>query len=426
MRKIFGLTTLCFLGVCAAPPASAHIGLEPQAIDVMTPPGQSLPLDLETTFGLFRSDDGEDWRFTCHEALLAEPSNPSNQLPVYARTANSLLVALQSLGLGFSPDVDVYRSTDGGCDWSPVSGLTNRTVNEFAVLADGTTVIVGSADISAPNGLFFSTDGGGDFDDSDTTNIDGLVLSVAAGPGQVVWATSLAPSGVTIWRSEDAGATWTSEAFDFDAENNGAADVTVVMADDTDPLVAWIGVSGQSFDYVYRTADGGQSFTEAFRTTLSVTDGVAGDPNLLAASGGRPASSSDGTDFELESGLPFTEGVGWPPSGLHLATSRTEDFALVRVDGDDMTPLMAFGDVFEQIDCPAGTRHALACGPLWDDALAVLDIYRNIGDDDDSGGDGGDDDDDTGCDCGSSLAAADRPIGLALLALPLLAWRRRR
>ncbi len=428
MRKLLGLVALCSLGVFVVPNASAHIGLEPQAIDVLHPPGQALPLDLESTFGLFRSDDAEEWRFTCHEALLAEPGNPSNQVPVYGRTSDSLLVALRSLGLGFSPDVDVYRSTDGGCDWSPVSGLANRTINQFAVLSDGSTVIVGSADIGSPNGLFVSTDGGADFDDSDTTDMDGLVLSVAAGPGQVAWAASLAPSGITVWRSEDAGATWTGELFDFDTENDSPINVTITMADDVDPLIAWIGVSGQSFDYIYRTGDGGQSFTEEFRTTLSVTDGVSGDPKMITFSGGRPASSPDGTEFDLESNLPFTEGVGWPPSGLHLATSRTEDFALARLDGSDLTPLMAFGDIFEQIECPAGSRHALACEPLWNDALAVLDVYRSSGDDDDGDDDdAGDDDDDVdGCDCSASLAAKGTPSPLVLSAALLLAWRRRR
>jgi len=401
--------------------AQAHIGLEPQSVDLLHPPGESLPLDLESTFALFRSDDGVQWRFTCHEALLADPNVVSDQLPRYVRATGALLVAQRALGLGFASDVDVYRSTDGGCDWSAVSGLTNHTIADLAVLSDGTSVIAGSSDQGTTNGLYYSTDAGADFDDSDAVAIDGLVLSVAAGPGQTAWATSLNQSGGQIWRSTDGGATWGSFPFLFDAETGSPENLTLPMADPTDPLVAWVRAAGVQFDYIYRTNDGGENFTEVFREARSIDDGqVTGDAVMLAVSGGRPASSADGEAFGIVSELPVTEGIANPPSGVFLATARTEDFAIARLDNGSATALMGFGDVTEELSCPAGTRHAQVCSAIWPDALAVLEFARN--DDDDAADDddaSGDDDDAKGC------TLAEGP-SLGWLLLPLVLARRRR
>ena len=420
-----------------------HIGLEPGGIDVITPPGATTPLDFESTFALFRSDDGASWQFTCHEALLADPANPSNQLPRYARTSDALLVSMRSVGLGFSPDVDVYRSTDGGCDWGPVQGLTGHTIADVEVLADGQTVIAGSADNGALNGLFVSTDGGANFGDSDNVAIDGLVLSIAAGPGQVVWATSLSVSGGTVWRSEDAGQTWSSSSFTFDEEEGGPQDFVLPMAHPTDDQMAWVTASGNQFDYVYRTSDGGQNWTEVFRGTLSVNDGVVcGSDVLLAQDDGRPALSSDGgASFEVDGDMPVTQGAACVDGEMVLALSRFEDAGAVATVPGDAEFLMGYGDVVEEMSCPDGTRHAQVCSELWPTACAVLDLYRpenrlcSEGDDDDAASPNDDDDDDdddstppAGPGCNNAVAPdLARGPGLwwaSFLLLGVVAWRR--
>ncbi len=407
---------------------------------MITPPGSPTPLDFESTFALFRSDDAANWQFTCHEALLADPSNPSNQLPRYVRTNDALLVAMRSVGLGFSPDVDVYRSTDGGCDWSAVQGLAGHTVADIEVLADGQTVIAGSADNGAENGLFVSTDGGAAFNDSNSVTIDGLVLSIAAGPGQVVWATSLSMSGGTIWRSEDAGQTWSSSSFAFDEEEGGPQDFVLPMAHPTDGQMAWVTASGNQFDYVYRTTDGGQSWSEVFRGTLSVNDGVVcGGDVLLAQADGRPALSSDGgASFEVDGDMPVTQGAACVDGEMVLALSRFEDAGAVASVPGGAEFLMGYGDVVEEMSCPDGTRHSQVCSDLWPTACAVLDLYRpgnrlcSDGDDDDTTDDDDDDDDGptppSGPGCNNAVAPEPTSV-LSLLWAPFLllgvvAWRR--
>ncbi|MCO4770115.1 MAG: hypothetical protein KDA24_08810 [Deltaproteobacteria bacterium] len=412
--------------------AGAHIGLQPDGIDMVHPPGGGTPLDFESTFALFRSDDGEEWSLTCHEALLLDPMNPSNQLPRYARSDDALLVTLRSLGLGFSPDVDVYYSTDGGCDWTATQGLTNRTVAALAVLADGSTVVAGSADQDVDNGLFYSLDGA-DFDDSDAVAIDGLVLSVEPGPDGVAWATSLSPTSASVWRSLDGGATWESHDFLF-PEGGALQDFVLPMAHPTDPLIAWVRAQDASQDYVYRTLDGGETFDEVYRGSLRVTDGVVcGAQTVLTRAGGSPLASADaGETFAIEEDWPSSQGAACVDGSVTFALNVTEDDTVAQIVDGAPAYLMGYGDVVSEMSCPAGSRHAQVCGPLWEAACQVLDLYRedricSSGDDDD---DSVSDDDDPGDDddCACSAPATDTPAAASLLALGLglgLARRRR-
>jgi len=398
--------------------AQGHIGLEPSALDVIHPPGAALPLDLESTFALFRSDDGERWSFTCHEALLAAPDEPSTQLPRYVRTADALVVALRSVGLGFTAGVDVYRSTDGGCDWDPATGLDGHTIADLTVLADGVTVLAASSSGPGGQGLYVSTDGGATFTPSDVVDDPAVFLSVAAGPGEVAWATSVAGAGPAVWRSEDAGATWVSWTPDLGEDVGTLEDFTLPMAHPTNAQTAWIRAATASFDHILRTTDA-QAFTEVLRDTRTVEDGtVCGGSVVLAVEGGLPAVSDDGGASFTDADWPFAQGATCAGGELFLALSQLETDALATVSDGAAGGVFSYGEVTSELACPAGSRHAAICSPLWPTADDVLDRFR--ADDDDAA-----DDDDTTDPPGCGCAASSGSPAAALLVLPWFVRRRR-
>ncbi len=411
--------------------APAHIGLQPQTVDLQHPPGAELPLDLESLFGYFISEDAVSWRFTCHEALLGDPQNSGALLPRYVRAGDgSILVTLSITGIGFVADESVYRSTDGGCDWATVAGLTGRSITDLTVLDDGLTVLAGSGDIGGDNGLFWSEDGGATFVASDTTGLPGYFINVIAGGGQTAWAASAdAVAGTaTLFVTQDAGRTWSAVPFDVLIEDEVPTNLSVLAVDPIDAGHVHVRSAGQSFDYVHRTTDGGLGWELVHQDASTVQDAVWSGAELIAAVASLRPLVGDGATLSTDTTLPFAQGVARTPSNLYLASNALiEDFAVARIDDGAVVPLLAFEDVTEELVCPAGTRHADICSQLWPDASVVLGLFA--GDDDDSTP--GDDDDSTGddddCTCAASHAAdraAPRLWLLGALGLGILARRR--
>jgi beta-propeller repeat-containing protein len=110
--------------------------------------------------------------------------------------------ALQS-SLGGSSS---YATTDGGVSWITAAGLPRSPVNVLALdPANPLTVYAGLGSCSTALGLFKSTDGGHTWKASGLTNT--LVRAIAVDPKN--------PSTVyaDVYKSTDAGATWTHMAF---------------------------------------------------------------------------------------------------------------------------------------------------------------------------------------------------------------------
>ena len=412
--------------------ASAHIGLQPQTVDLQHPPGADLPLDLESLFGYFVSDDGLEWRFTCHEALLGDPQTPGTLLPRYMRTGDgTILVTLSTTSIGFVPDESVYRSTDGGCDWAAVSGLTGRSITSTAVLADGVTVLAASGDIGGDNGLFVSSDAGATFAPSDTGGLPGYFVNIVAGAGPTAWAAlaDAVAGTATLYRTDDAGSTWSAVPFLPLIEGEAPTDFRVLAVDPADGDHVHVTSAGQSFDYVHRTTDGGGAWEEVHQDPSTVRDASWSGSELVAAVASLRPIVGDGASFATATELPFAEGLTRTSSSLYLATNALiEDFAVVRVDDAGVVPLLGFEEVTSELVCPAGTRHAAICSPLWPGAEVVLGLFGGDDDDDTAAAADDDDSDDDDCDCAASHAADAGDPGpwlLGFTALGVLIRRRR-
>jgi photosystem II stability/assembly factor-like uncharacterized protein len=174
-------------------------------------------------------------------------SIPAVSALVIDRSTGSTLYALTSLTpLRLSGDANdifnVFKSTDGGASWKALANIAR--VNVLAVdPISASTTYAGTA-----GGLFKSTDGGGSWATSlPGTSIRELVIDP-------ITPSNLYAAGDKLYRSTDAGASWTALSF------GPAGSLTL------DPLTPstlyGLGSNGiPASDVLYKSTDGGQSWS---------------------------------------------------------------------------------------------------------------------------------------------------------------------
>ena len=217
--------------------------------------------------GMYKSvDGGRRWTFIGLRetgqigTVRVHPANPDR---VYAAALGN--------PFGANPERGVFRSTDGGRNWSKILFLTDSTGAADLEMQPGNpnvlfasmwrgerrpwTIISGSA---TEGGIYKSTNGG----DSWTKLGGGLptglfgrsnVAISNAAPNRIYALIEARPGG-GLYRSDDAGATW--------ALVNGAQNLwtrpfyyTTLGVDPTNPDVVWVGNEGW-----FKSTDGGKTF----------------------------------------------------------------------------------------------------------------------------------------------------------------------
>ena len=228
--------------------------------------------------GLFKSEDGgETW----------------NQLPA---TTGSIFQNVQDL-LVHPTTGDVYaatregglqRSQDDGETWTqvlgPSSGASSSRAADLEISADGETIYV-SFGIFTPGGVYGSSTG--DFGDWETLSDNPgfpsggyarVEIAPAPSDADIIYAVTqtLGNNGLgSVYRSDDAGATWTTAGRpthpQFTDPSNGQAwyDLILTVAPE-DPDLLIIGTVD-----LHRSADGGATWE-----LISSAYGVPGEPDV--------------------------------------------------------------------------------------------------------------------------------------------------
>ena len=228
-------------------------------------PGNPSELFLGTSsLAVFRSTDGGD--------TFASSSNGISALNLFSIDANPLNAEERAVAFQGLNDGGVFSSTDGGATWSLQSAPPTRYSNvRFA--PDGTLYAISSGPSSvAQEGLYrrevngtwtpLGPDQGPLYEsDLDTTrfshNNPNLIVLGGADFG-------VAGFEATIWRSTDAGQSWTKV---FESAQGTIERVTdlEIIEDGTDQnmVAAWSSESGDNIGGALRSTDGGASWFDS-------------------------------------------------------------------------------------------------------------------------------------------------------------------
>lgn len=202
----------------------SRIVIDPFDSDIIYVACMGLPMERNNDRGLYKSiDGGNTWSqvlFISDQTgiadLLIDPSNPSI---LYAATWTRIRNNTESIVA--SEEAGVYKSTDGGNNWTLLGnglptgelgrvGLAMSSLNSNTIFA----LYVGSD--SQLYGIYKSTDGGASWTEIPTSTSTGLFANALGGFGWYFGQIRVSPTnddhlymlGVYSWFSFDSGNTW--------------------------------------------------------------------------------------------------------------------------------------------------------------------------------------------------------------------------
>jgi hypothetical protein len=353
--------------------ASAN-GRPPLTNGVFFRPGDTQSMYVRATFGLLIShDDGCSFRWVCERAI----GYGGEFDPKYAVAADGTIFATTFTGL---------RVTRDGCTWStaPV-GPGEIWVDAIDIGPTG-DVWVATAESAASNNVYRSTDNGASF--AARGMLSGSVwwksVKVAPSNGEVVYVAGyqVAPSPTArLYRSDDAGATWTErplfgEQRDPPTMKFGSTPIVLVAAvDPKDPnivLLTSIEANPPKGDRLYRSTDGGVTFTQVLATTDKIRDVFyAADGSVYVATLGSGAyhSTNRGVAFEPLVGPPQLGCLGQRSDGALVGCGANwePDFKAVTRTSDaaDWQKVFRFVELAGPLQCAPGTTVGDLCEPMW-------------------------------------------------------------
>ncbi|MDQ3369543.1 MAG: glycoside hydrolase, partial [Myxococcota bacterium] len=381
MRR-FALVSLAMIGgagpLAIAPPHAAADSRPPLTTGIAFRPADPRSIYVRTTFGLLIShDDGCSFRWVCERAI----GYTGDFDPKYAIAADGTIFATTFEGLRVS--------RDGGCTWVTATAERRAGAGSIATLwidaidlAPNGHVWVATAESAAPNNVYRSTDGGLTFAPRGLHSPTVWWKSVKVAPSDPrrVYVTGYQVAGTPmarLQRSDDAGGTWREQPLTSSPPMKlGSTPLVLVNAiAPTDPdtlLVTSLGANPPGGDVLYRSTDGGTSFTEVFASTDRIRDVIhAADGSVYVATlGGGSAHSRDGgATFTPLAGAPQLGCLGQRSDGalLGCAANWQPDFqAVTRAVGPGRwQPLLTFAALAGPVQCAAGTTTHDRCDPLW-------------------------------------------------------------
>jgi PKD repeat protein len=212
--------------------------------------------------GLWKStDDGLTWSTNTDllpnlgvSAILIDPTNP---LIMYIGTGDRDAGDTYSLG--------VMKSTDGGLTWNPTGLSFNLTQSArivgMAMHKDSTHHLVAAT----RNGILRSLDGGATW----TTEAGGTFGCLVQVPGTNKLFAGTSSNG-RIWMSTDFGDTWTMLTNGLPT-SAGRVELATTTAD-TNYVYALYGANNNGLYGVYRTTNGGTSWTQRHGASPNLLD----------------------------------------------------------------------------------------------------------------------------------------------------------
>ena len=233
--------------------------------------GEGLPRpDLAIGDGMYKSTDaGKTWK---HLGLRDAQQIPS--VAIDPKDPNRVFVAVLGHPFGANAERGIYRSTDGGATFTKVLGRDDDTGgNDVEIDPSNSNIVFASLwstrqgpweDANTYNkvgGLYKSTDGGTTWNPvtkglpDDVGQVD--VTISPSNPKRMYASVAAIRGGVNIMRSDDGGDSWTRATTDTrPASRIGGGDLPVPKVDPKNPDVLYM-----TSTVTWRTTDAGKTWT---------------------------------------------------------------------------------------------------------------------------------------------------------------------
>jgi uncharacterized protein (TIGR03382 family) len=374
-------------------------GRGPQTIGIYPKPGEPHTFYLATTFGLLVThDEGCTFRWMCEQSI----GYAGIWDPAYA---------IGSDGTIFATTYDGLRvSRDGGCTFATATAeLPTDDPNRIAgmwvdALDIGPTgeIWVGTAATAHTNDVYVSLDNGVTFASRGMLSPEIWWKSVKVAPSNpaTVYITGYQVAGTPtayLYRTTNAGMDWTPSPL-ANVQYGSTPVLRVKAIDPTNPDIVYMiseGANGNG-DRMYRSSDGGMTFTEVLATTASIHDVLIYDAQRVMVAtqirtptmitGGPSYESNDGgNSFGAFSGTPklacitkrsdgtlYGCGTNWEPDFKAMAKSAD--------GGATWEKVWRFVEIAGAVQCADGTVQRDTCElALWDCPSCATDYKRQFG-----------------------------------------------
>jgi hypothetical protein len=346
-------------------------------------------LYVATTFGLLVShDDGCTMSWVCEQNI----GYGGEWDPKYAIGTDGTIFATTYTGLRVSHDGGCSFVT-ATSELAP--GAPNRIADIWIDALDvGPTglVWVGTAESGQPNEVYLSSDNARTFNALGLTSSTIFWKSLRAAPSNMARAYvsgyEVAPPTAHILRTDNMGGMWTPSP--LANVMYGSTPLLLIMAvDPTNADIVFMisqGSNNSSGDRLYRSADAGMTWTDVFDSTTPIKDVVIKDSQTvfvttMVQSGmtfiGGPAfkSGNGGVTFDQMPAAPQLACLGAAPGGdlVGCGANWQPDYEAVTRSTDTATfsKVWRFVELAGPLKCPAGTAEYDMCDQeLWDNLKA--------------------------------------------------------
>ncbi|MBL0220654.1 MAG: exo-alpha-sialidase [Myxococcales bacterium] len=369
-----------------APAAAMANGRAPLTNGIFLRPGDDHSLYVRTTFGLLVShDDGCTFRWICEKAI----GYGGEFDPKYAIATDGAIFATTFTGLRVS--------RDNGCTWTTATSekppgdpgrIADIWIDALDISPTG-DVWVATAESAKPNDVFRSTDNGVTFTSQGLSSpvVWWKSIKVAKSDPQRVYVTGYQVAGTAqahLERSTNGGGIWTELPLPTNVLFGSTPIVHVTAVDPADPdhlYLTSLGANPPAGDRVYRSHDGGTTFTEVAATTDPVRDIIVrsnGTALIATINGGTfESAAADGAFARLGMVKPNAQDARPPLLGC---LAQKPDGTLVGCGANWQPDYMAVGRASNPLawqklfrfvelagpaECAAGTTSQDMCAPLW-------------------------------------------------------------
>lgn len=324
------------VAVCATDPDVVYIGM-----------GETeLRGNVQQGDGVYKTTDGG--RTWTHMGL--EATQNISRIRIHPEDCNTAWVAAFGVHSAPNPERGVFKTTDGGESWDHVlfksdkAGAVDLVVDPndpdvlYAAIWEAWRRSWGMSSGGEDSGLWKSTDGGESWEDITGTlgleaPIGKIGVAVSGANSNRVWALVEHDPGGGVYRSDDAGSTWT-RVNDERKLRQRAFYYSRIYADPQDENVVYALNTG-----FYKSTDGGETFPTSFR----VPHGDNHDLWIAPSDPERMINANDGGgNVSVNGGTTWTEQDYATAQFYRVITTEHEPYHICGAQQDNSTACVAF------------------------------------------------------------------------------------